>query len=218
MKLNKITALVKKSKKFKIYSDTIRQAQWICVDDAAIYPLYGFPHIREDSEILSVLGIAEDTFEDWEVEFIDRMPMHFDFSDMQGADVNLSHVTPDISDENGSIHWVCQAGEDGETLFVKQKYILPVISDEYFRMVARADHHWRRVYIAVFDGMSISAVILPTLAGKTIIDRLLRFVNAADRSMFDDSVQRVFNPESLNRVSEVKTVRIDEDESEEAER
>ena len=169
MKFSKIAQVCKKRNHLKVF--THNGVQWVSIY-AAAYPLYGIPPLTEKNQLLALLDVPSDTWENCSVEFIEDPGDAFDDID---ANDELLEDLPVTIEWRGGKTLVPFVAPKSRVYFAPEKYLKPIDITNEARYALRNTYDGGYA-VAVFDGMSVCALIGVQLMPDGFTDTLSEIV------------------------------------------
>lgn len=186
MKLKSVQSIITSSKRVVLYNGDFEQ--WIG-DGCAAYPLYGLPQLREIN-LKAFLDVTDEQYEKFKSEEQDA---DFIFDDNSDNESELSAMN--ITLNYRGIEVIPLKGK--QQFFIKLKYLKPFKNTYLLRYFVRRDRSGQ-VYIAVKEGFTLRAVIIP-------------------ESLVDEELVDIMKSLYANCVEELNRIRQQEQEEEKAE-
>lgn len=174
MKFSKITGIVKKNRCLSVFTHEL--VQWVSVG-AAAYPMYGMPPITTADQLLSLMDVPRDEREGYTVDFVADPGAAF--TDLTSEDVMLYDL-PALFQWRGYVMAPMKT-DDGRLYWISEKFLAPVSGVEEVAYALR-DVGAGLPAVAVFDGMSICAVIGIRIAPPEVEDALREMLEGVGRS------------------------------------
>ncbi len=164
MKLSKLSQIVKRFTYLQIF--THGGVQWISVGGAA-YPMYCVPTITGAEQLLAMMDVPADKREAYTVDFIEDPGSVFD--DLDSDDTMLTDSLM-LCQWRGRLLLPLFA-EDRRTYWINERYMHPIAQAEEISFALRCVGEGMYA-VAVFDGMSICAVIGVHIVHPEVTDML----------------------------------------------
>ena len=174
MKLSKLTGIVKKHRYISVFTHEL--VQWVSVGGAA-YPMYGMPPVATPDQLLSVMDVPWDEREGYTVDFIADPGAVF--ADLTGEDVMLYDM-PALFQWRGCVFAPLKT-DGGQLYWINERFLAPVMGADEIHYALR-DVGVGMPTIAVFDGMSICAVIGVRIAPPEVEDALREMLEGVGMS------------------------------------
>ena len=160
MKISKIAALCKKTKKIMILEQERADddaLQWVG-DGAGFYAMEGFPKIRHDS-IMRLFDIDPDDESTWFIKE-DKFPETYDLSIYQPDDC-IAEFSMENKITMDGITFI-PVKEQGKYYFLNEKYFSPLKIEQKMQLIKRETNGiQKRPYFLLTDGMFPFACIAP---------------------------------------------------------
>lgn len=174
MKLSKLYGIVKKHRYLEVFTHEL--VQWISVGGAA-YPMYGMPPVTTPEQLLCLMDVPRDDREGYTVDFISDPGVAFD--DLTAEDVMLEDM-PAMFEWRGIV-MVPMRTDGGRVYWINEKFLAPVAGIEEVHYALR-ECGAGLPSVAVFDGMSVCAVIGVRIAPPELEETLREMLDGVGKA------------------------------------